>query len=69
MTARVKVQARDLQRGDVTGSGETVVRVSSGLRTPRGKVEVYLEKNGRQRLAFWGAYTTINVNRQERVAS
>lgn len=58
-----KVSARFMQKGDVVGSGETVVNVSAGVRTPRGKVEVTLEKDGERRLAVWGAYTLINVRR------
>lgn len=60
-----KVPARALQPGDVTGSGETVERVSAGLRTPSGKVEVTLVKGSRRRLAMWGASTVINVARGE----
>jgi hypothetical protein len=58
-----RVAARHMQAGDVIGSGETVVRVSAGVRTPRGKVEVLLDRGGRRRLATWGAYTVINVQR------
>jgi len=58
-----KVCARYLLPGDVVGSGETIVRVSAGVRTPRGKVEVTLEKNGQRRTSLWGAYTMINVRR------
>jgi hypothetical protein len=58
-----KTPARYLQPGDVTGSGETVCDVSAGVRTPRGKVEVILEKDGRSRLAVWGASTVIGVRR------
>jgi hypothetical protein len=58
-----KIQARALQVGDLVGSGETVKGVAAGLRTPRGKVEVILEKDGRTRMSLWGAYTMINVRR------
>lgn len=58
-----KIAARNLTSGDRTGSGETVVSVSAGLRTPRGKVEVTLEKDGRRRMSLWGAATLINVTR------
>jgi hypothetical protein len=61
--ATVKVQARYLQSGDQVGSGEIVTWVGAGVRTPRGKVEVVLEKDGSRRLAIWGASTTINVRR------
>ncbi|WP_407166605.1 hypothetical protein [Bradyrhizobium sp. ORS 111] len=59
----IKVAARHLLRGDVTGSGETVLSVSVGARTPRGKVEVALQKGDRKRAALWGASTTIGVRR------
>lgn len=58
-----KVPARYLTRGDQVGSGETIVNVAAGIRTPRGKVEVTLEKDGHQRLAVWGASTVITVRR------
>ena len=60
-----KVCARYLLAGDITGSGETVIQTSAGIRTPRGKVEVLLEKEGKRRLAIWGASTTINIRRLE----
>lgn len=62
-TTKLKVQANVLQIGDVVGSGETIIDTSAGLHTPRGKVDVTLEKNGRRRTATWGAYTMINVTR------
>jgi hypothetical protein len=68
MTESHKVQARALQRGDLTGSGETVVWVGAGSRTPPGKVEVTLEKGGRRRTSIWGAYTLINVRREVKSA-
>jgi hypothetical protein len=61
--APVKVPARNLLTGDQVGSGETVKWVGVGVRTPRGKVEIQLEKDGRTRLAIWGASTLINVRR------
>jgi hypothetical protein len=60
----IKTQVRALHAfiGDtVSGSGETIVCVSVGVRTPRGKVDVVLEKNGRRRTATWGASTIIGV--------
>lgn len=59
----MKLPARHLMAGDRTGSGETIVSVSAGIRTPRGKVEVTLEKDGRRRTSLWGAATTISVSR------
>jgi hypothetical protein len=58
-----KLPARALLNGDQVGSGETIVSVSAGVRTPRGMVEVTLEKDGRYRRALWGAFTVINVRR------
>jgi 2-keto-4-pentenoate hydratase/2-oxohepta-3-ene-1,7-dioic acid hydratase in catechol pathway len=63
-----KVQAQHLRPGDVVGSGETVRGVSAGLRTPPGKVEVTLERNGVTRMSLWGARTPINVKRAEPVS-
>jgi hypothetical protein len=58
-----KVPARYLMAGDQTGSGETVVGVSRGARTPSGKMEVTLEKNGQRRTSLWRASTLINISR------
>ncbi|MET4487260.1 hypothetical protein [Bradyrhizobium sp. LA7.1] len=62
-TTRIRVPARLLLKGDVTGSNETVLGVSAGVATPGGKVEVSLEKAGRQRRAIWNAGTIIVVRR------
>jgi hypothetical protein len=59
-TQSQKFPARALTNGDQVGSGETIVSVSAGVRTPRGKVEVTLEKDGRCRRALWSAHTIIN---------
>jgi hypothetical protein len=64
--ATEKIQARYLQAGDIIGSGETVNGVSAGVRTPRGRVEVILDKDGRTRMSIWGAYTLISVRRADR---
>lgn len=58
-----KVPARYLTKGDLTGSGETIVNVAAGIHTPQGRVEVTLEKDGHRRLALWRASTVINVRR------
>lgn len=60
----MRVAARDLQVGDRVGSGEVVKWRGVGARTPRGKVEVHLDCDGRRRFAIWGASTQINVNRE-----
>ncbi|MGY4355366.1 hypothetical protein ACVWZ3_008099 [Bradyrhizobium sp. i1.3.6] len=59
----VKVPARRLLRGDVTGSGEVVLSVSAGAKTPRGMVDILLQKGERKRLAIWSARTIIGVRR------
>lgn len=59
-----KVPARALKSGDRVGSGELVKWVGIGVRTPRGKVEVYLDKEGHRRIAIWNASTLINVQRE-----
>lgn len=58
-----KVTARYLMAGDQLGTGETVLAVSRGARTPAGKVEVTLSKRGARRCALWGASTTISISR------
>jgi hypothetical protein len=60
---RQKVPARHLLAGDQLCTGETVVAVNRGARTPAGKVEITLEKDGRRRTPLWGASTTINIVR------
>jgi len=59
----VKVPARHLLRGDVTGSGEVVLSVSTGAKTPRGMVDVLLQKGERKRAAIWNARTIVGVRR------
>ncbi len=61
---KTKVPARYLIPGDRVGSGEIVVGVAYGARTPSGKVEVILEEDRRRRLAIWGASTIITVQRE-----
>lgn len=62
---KLKVQAQHLQPGDVVGSGEIVSSVSAGTRTPKGKVEVCLDRGPAFRMAIWGKYTMINIERAE----
>jgi sarcosine oxidase gamma subunit len=50
--------------GDLVGSNETIVQIGAGVRTPRGNVEVVLQKDGRSRFAIWGARTLINIQRE-----
>jgi hypothetical protein len=58
-------EAQYLKKGDVIGSGETVVSVSSGAYTQSGKVDVTLEKGGKTRTAVWGKSTKIGVKKPE----
>lgn len=62
---KARVLARDMLPGDRVGSGETIVAVSAGVRTPAGKVDVILDRAGRRRVASWNARTEINVTRAE----
>lgn len=66
---KLKVQAQHLQPGDIVGSGERVYCTSSGITTPKGKIEVYLAKpqsaNNYDTMRYWGKYTMINVERKE----
>lgn len=60
---KLKISVRHLLAGDLLCTGETVAGVSRGARTPAGKVEVTLERDGQRRAALWGASTTISVVR------
>lgn len=60
---KIKVQAQHLQPGDIVGSGEKVVKQYIGYKTPRGKVDVVLQKGDNYRSAYWGKYTEIDVER------
>jgi hypothetical protein len=59
----IQVPARALIAGDVVGSGETIVTVQRGARTPAGKVEVVLDSDGIRRRSTWSASTLINARR------
>ena len=64
MSKFLKLPVHALQRGDVTAAtGETIMHVSSGVRTPRGKTDVVLAKDGRTRTAVWNRHTIINIRR------
>lgn len=64
---KLYVQAQYLQPGDIiVGSGEIVNRVSFGIATPKGRVDVWLDyPSGNTIHSTWGKYTTINVERSE----
>lgn len=58
----MKLQVQHLRNGDIMkGSKEKVLRWSAGARTPTGKVDVELFKNGRLRYAQWGKYTMVSI--------
>jgi hypothetical protein len=57
-----QVPVHALQKGDIlSGNGESVVSVQRGVRTPSGKSEIILEKNGYRRLVLWGSHTRVAV--------
>lgn len=62
---KMRVRAADMLPGDHVGSGETVIGVSAGARTPAGKLDVILERSGKRRAASWRARTEINVTRMD----
>jgi hypothetical protein len=62
---KIKVQTLYLQPGDIVGSGETVSKVIANAGSlPSNKCYVYLMKNDQLRIAEWGKYTMINVERE-----
>jgi hypothetical protein len=66
---RIRIPARALRAGDMVSSGETVVSVSAGISTPRGKVDVTLARGERRRTAAWGASTLVTATRETAQAS
>lgn len=71
---RVRVQARDLQPGDITtGSKQRILRVTTAaVGLPAGKVDVLcvrVDSEGRQKgepvARRWGRYTEMTVARVE----
>jgi hypothetical protein len=58
----MKVQVRFLKTGDVIGTGEEVISVAVGARTPAGKREVTLfdPRNSSARVKVWNASTVIS---------
>jgi len=61
-------EAQHLKKGDIIGSGEEVVSVSAGAKTPSGKVEVTLKtKDGKTKTSTWGKTTKIGVKEKETV--
>jgi DNA segregation ATPase FtsK/SpoIIIE, S-DNA-T family len=59
-------EAQHLKKGDITGSGDEVVSVSAGAKTPAGKVEVTLKtKSGSTKTSLWGKTTKIGLKKVE----
>ena len=53
MSASIKVPARALQRGDVTGSGETIISVSAGVRTPAARSKSRVKRTAGAERPSW----------------
>lgn len=54
-------EAQHLKKGDIVTGGE-IISISSGARTPSGKVEVILKgKDGKTRKHIWGKFTKVGV--------
>jgi hypothetical protein len=61
-------EAQHLKKGDIIGSGDEVVSVSAGAKTPSGKIEVTLKtKDGKTKTSTWGKTTKIGVKEKETV--
>lgn len=55
-------QAQHLKKGDIITSGDEIISVSAGAKTPAGKVEVTMKtKNGSTKTSTWGKTTMIGV--------
>lgn len=68
---KLRLQAQNLQPGDVIGSGEVVAGVTvSSIHWPSSQVCVHLAKPNSNpettdlRSAYWGKYTMINLERE-----
>lgn len=60
---KLRIQAQHLQPGDIVGSGERIMRVYNSIGQASCKINVRLEKRGKERVSEWGKYTMINVER------
>lgn len=61
-------EAQHLKKGDIIGSGDEVVSVSAGAKTPSGKVEVTLKtKDGKTKTSTWGKTTKVGLKAKETV--
>ena len=61
-------EAQHLKKGDIIGSGDEVVSVSAGAKTPSGKVEVTLKTKARKtKTSTMGKTTKVGVKEKETV--
>ena len=59
-------EAQHLKKGDIIGSGDEVISVSAGAKTPAGRVEVTLKtKSGSNKTSLWGKTTKIGLKKVE----
>lgn len=64
---KLRIQVQHLQPGDIVGNGEVVDKViRNAISLPSNRCYVYLKTNDELRIATWGKYTTINVERMEK---
>jgi len=57
-------EAQYLKKGDIITSGDEVISVSAGAKTPSGKVEVTLKtKDGKTKTSTWGKTTKVGVKK------
>ena len=61
-------EAQHLKKGDIITSGDEIISVSAGAKTPAGKVEVTMKtKSGKTKMSIWGKSTKIGVKTKETV--
>lgn len=63
--AQAQAQAQHLQIGDIVGTGETILYVGQGVRTPKGCVDIVVQKGDKKRSSVWRKHTMIGVERKE----
>jgi len=64
MLELLKLPVYALRPGDITvATRETVIAVSAGIKTPKNKMDVILQKDDRRYVRVWGRHTTINIAR------
>lgn len=61
---KMRIEAQQLQVGDVVGSGEVVSSVViKSIHWPSSQMYIELNKGDRIRGAYWRRYTMINIER------